>query len=318
MMVKGFDGERNRSIAVFTKNRVNPAYAGARLGIDGLGRRFGCSVRHYVPEKADDIEEQRSLLRSALETDPDGIVFVPAHGTALNPLLEEAIGRGIPITCFVSRPVGVPINFFAGSDDIKLGYGIAEKLLSTVGSGNVVVIDGPPEALTTADRGQGFDQALRKHPSVKVAARFSGDYAYEPARARLAALLPTLPDIVGIITANDVMALGAVAAMDEAGRSAPVVGANAIPEAVDAVADGRLLATAAFNAMALGGLAFEALIRILGGEKVPAEISLPVEIVDRENYTSWRRPYAERPMPSWETVVASSAASGASGNNRME
>lgn len=292
-----------RSIAVFTKNRVNPAYAGARLGIDKLAARFGCSVRHCVPETPDSIDEQRELLRAVIDDRPDGIVLVPAHGTALNDLVEDAMGRGIPFTSFVSRPVGVPVSFFAGSDDRELARRVAERLLRDVGPGNVVVIDGPPEALTTADRAAGFDDALRGRPDVAIVARFSGDYSMEPARARLAALLPGLPEIAGIITANDVMALGANAAMDAAGRSAPTVGANAIPEAVEAVASGRLLATAAFNAMALGGLAFEALVRVIGGETVPREVDLPVEIVDRTNCEPWLRPYEERPMPSWDAVV---------------
>jgi len=53
-------------LAVITKNKDNPAYAGARLGVDRLAARFGLSVRHSVPDIADDIDEQRALIEAAI------------------------------------------------------------------------------------------------------------------------------------------------------------------------------------------------------------------------------------------------------------
>jgi ribose transport system substrate-binding protein len=62
-----------------------------------------------------------------------------------------------------------------------------------------------------------------------------------------------------------------------------VVGVNAIPQAIDAIREGRMLATADFNAMQMCALATECAIRHLRGEAVPAEIELPVAIVERRN-----------------------------------
>ena len=45
---------RRYRLAVFTKNRKNPAYVGARLGADRVAARHGCVVTHYVPDKPDD------------------------------------------------------------------------------------------------------------------------------------------------------------------------------------------------------------------------------------------------------------------------
>ena len=50
------------TIAVFTKNRTNPAYEAARLGADRTAARLGGRTMHYVPEKPDDVEEQIGLI----------------------------------------------------------------------------------------------------------------------------------------------------------------------------------------------------------------------------------------------------------------
>ena len=47
-----------RRIAVFTKNRVNPGYQGARIGADRTAARFGVVTSHYVPVRPDDVDEQ--------------------------------------------------------------------------------------------------------------------------------------------------------------------------------------------------------------------------------------------------------------------
>lgn len=62
----------NVKIAVFTKNRTNPAYEAARLGAQTL---------HFVPEKGDDPEEQSALVNAALALSPDAIGFTPVHAT---------------------------------------------------------------------------------------------------------------------------------------------------------------------------------------------------------------------------------------------
>ena len=88
-------------------------------------------------------------------------------------------------------------------------------------------------------------------------------------------------------------------------RRKPIVGVNATPEGVKAIKAGELLASASFDAMQMACLAVEAAIRVLSGERVPAEIVLPVEVVDRANCEAWDLPYEHRPLPDWSTYVSS-------------
>ncbi len=85
----------------------------------------------------------------------------------------------------------------------------------------------------------------------------------------------------------------------------PMVGINAIPDAIAAIEAGRMLATANFDPMAMSAIAVEAVVRHLKGERVPAEIILPVQIIDAGNSAAWNKPYEERPLPVWDDVIAS-------------
>ena len=100
------------------------------------------------------------------------------------------------------------------------------------------------------------------------------------------------------------MALGVLEALEAAGlRDVPVVGVNAIPEAIAAIASGRLLATADFNAMQMAYLAAECAVRHVRGERVPATIELPVQVVDRHNCQAWDLPSAQRPVITLEQLT---------------
>src|SRR5881227_3026672 len=85
------------SIAVFTKNRTNPAYEAARLGADRTAALLGGKTMHYVPEKPDDAEEQIGLIGQAVAAKPDAVVFVPVDVTAVNGAILKFDTAGIPL-----------------------------------------------------------------------------------------------------------------------------------------------------------------------------------------------------------------------------
>jgi len=171
------------------------------------------------------------------------------------------------------------------------------------GKGDIVILEGVPAAVTSRDRMRGFHAALAQWPNIRVVATRAADYQQETARRVMKELLPGLPRIDGILSANDVMSLGAIEALEAAGRSAAVVGVNALPAAITAIKCGKLLATVDFDALKIACIAAEAAIRHLRGQPVPKDIELPVQIVDAANCQPWDRPLEERECPRWDDVV---------------
>jgi ribose transport system substrate-binding protein len=292
-------------IAVFTKNRTNPAYAGARLAADRTAARLGVRTRHYVPERPDDVAEQIALIDRAIGERPDAAVFVPVHDTAVNASILKLNAAGVPLCNFINRTTAGERVTFVGSDDHALAVAIARRLCERLGGrGEIVVLEGTPASPTSRERLRGFRDALAGYGGIRVAASVRGDYQRDVAAAAMARTLEQVARIDGVLAANDTMALGALDALAGARIAPLVVGVNAIPEAIAAIKAGRMLATADFDAFKMSCIATEAAVRHMRGEPVPAEIILPVQLVDAGNCAPWDRPLEARECPRWEDVVA--------------
>jgi len=193
---------------------------------------------------------------------------------------------------------------FAGSDDFRLAFEVADYLCRFIGRrGGVAIVEGTPSAVTNLERVRGFQAAIEKYEYIQLFTKISGKYLRPEARAVAPALLKLKAHPDGIICANDDMALGVIDVLNEAGLKIPVVGVNAVPDAITAIKQGTLLATADFDAMKLACIATEAAVRYLRGERVPREIMLPVQVVDRANFAAWDKPIEAREIPTWESVV---------------
>ena len=290
-------------LAVFTKNLSNPAYAAARLGAERAAAKFGAKVAHYVPTTPDDPAQQSALIHDALATRPDAIVFTPVHPTKVDAAIAAIRTAGVPIFGFVNRMApGLAVSY-VGASDTRLATDIARRLVAELGGrGRVAIVEGPADSITSQERVAAFDAVLQAAPGIQVVARCVGGYQREPACRAFAAVLDAQSQIDAVIAANDIMAIGVLDALDATGRTAAVVGVNAIPQAIEEIHAGRMLATSDFNAMWMCALATECAIRHLRGEVVPHEIELPVVIVDRANCSRWDQPYEQRPLAPLEAV----------------
>ncbi|KQZ00506.1 hypothetical protein ASD45_06285 [Pseudolabrys sp. Root1462] len=294
-------------IAVFTKNLVNPGYQSARIGADRTAARLGASVTHYVPEKPDNVDEQIALIGRAIRDKPDAVVFVPVHETAVNEAILQFDTAKIPLFNIVSKTTAGQRVCFIGSDDRALGRDIARYLFEKLaGRGDIVIIEGASASPTSRDRLIGFQDTLAEYPGVKVRASLRGEYLRDVARQAWLAAADKLKGIDAVLSANDHMALGVIDAMTGVGvaRLPPMVGINAIPDAITEIEAGRMLATANFDPMAMSAIAVEATVRHLRGESMPGEIILPVQIIDAGNCAAWNKPYEARPLPVWADVIA--------------
>lgn len=269
---------------------------------------MGARTAHYVPDTPDDPAQQQALVERAIAERPAAAVFVPVHATAMNDSVRKLEAARIPTVNYLNRLAQGRFVSYVGSDDYRLARDIAAHLFRHLGGrGDILILEGVPAAVTSQERMRGFRDALRDAPGIRVAASRGADFLQDTARRVTAELLARHARVDGMLCANDAMALGAIEALEAAGRRVPLVGVNAIPDAVAAIRLGKLLATVSFDAMAISSIATEAAIRHLRGEKIPAEIILPVAVVDASNYQPWDRPLEARASPRWEDVVGITA-----------
>lgn len=293
-------------IAVFTKNRTNPAYAAARLGADRTAARLRLTTAHYVPDEPDSVPEQIALIARAIAERPDAAVFVPCHETAVNDAILRFDAANMPLFNIITPTTAGRRVTFVGSNDRALARDIARYLFAKMrGRGSVIVLEGTAASATSRERLLGFQDALAQYPAIEVRGSLRGEYQRTTARDAFLASRDQWADIDAALCANDAMALGVLDALTRVGSDGRplIVGVNAIPEAVAAIVAGHMLATADFNAMAMSEIATEAAARHLRDEIVPAEIILPVQVVDAGNCAAWNVPFEQRLSPDWDVIV---------------
>jgi len=99
------------------------------------------------------------------------------------------------------------------------------------------------------------------------------------------------------------MAIGAIEALEGAGRSAQVVGINGTKEAVELIKDGKMLASGDYNGFIQGCVGVMIALRHLRGEATPERVVLKPVVVDKSNTAAYEIDVEKRSCPTWDEVA---------------
>ena len=291
------------TIAVFTKNQTNPAYEAFRIAADRIAQATGVRVVHFVPKQPDNVDEQKAMVEQVLKDKPDVVIFIPVDDVAMIPSVKELNAANIPVV-LVANPLPGSFVTYVGADDYEIGYRQAHYLFEALGGkGKIVVIEGTPAAPTNRERVRGYKRAVAEYPGIQVLGSGNGNYQQPDAKRAMEKFLAAYPQIDAVLAANDGMALGALEALKEAGRTSVVIGINGILPAVQQIETGAILASVDFNMFKMGCTATRAAVRYLKREPLPEKVILPAEIIDKTNYKAWLVPGEERTCPEWAELA---------------
>lgn len=202
--------------------------------------------------------------------------------------------RGIPYM-FVGKPIeNAGAITMISADNRVLGADAGQYIVDTLTKkngkpqGNIVLLEGIPGDETSVNRVAGVTSVTGKYADIKVVARQPADYRRPKAYAVMQNILQAHPpgtlDLV--FAANGEMALGAIQAIKESGRSKEikVLGLDGQKEEFDAIRAGDESATWLYPPAGTEGM--QVALKILKGEKVPPKIVLPTVRVTKENIDS--------------------------------
>jgi ribose transport system substrate-binding protein len=236
-----------------------------------------------------DLAEQVNLVEQMVAQQVSAIVIAPADSKALVPALRRAKEAGtlvINIDNKLDADVLKQANLtvpFVGPDNRAGARKIGEALAKQLKAGDkVAIIEGIPTAYNGQERRLGFEDAM-KSAQINIVTVQSGNWEMEKANNVASAILSEHGDLKAILCANDNMALGAVAAIQAAGKTgqALVVGFDDIGAIKPMLADGRVIATADQHADQLAVFGIEAALKILKGEAPPADQTTAVDLITK-------------------------------------
>jgi DNA-binding LacI/PurR family transcriptional regulator len=170
------------------------------------------------------------LVNLSTETDPansvrmlrqylvDGVIVA---SSTLPPSFAAAFrDAGLPVVHSFGRYSTAPHVHVVGIDNIACGRMAAQTLIAR-GYARVAFLGGPEQATSTQDRERGFLEVLRAEPDVSVSVSYARAYSFDAGRQEMARLLRegSLPD--AFFCGDDVLSLGALSALQEAGLHVP-------------------------------------------------------------------------------------------------
>lgn len=237
--------------------------------------------------------KQVADVESMIAQKVDLIVLAPREEKPLIPAVMKAKKAGIPVI-LIDRNVdqkvaaaGKDYVTFIGSDFVDQGRRAAEWLVkATGGKGKIVELEGTTGSSPANNRKKGFDDAIAKASGLKIVASQSGDFARDKGRAVMQTLLQAHPDVTAVYAHNDEMALGAIAALEAAGKKPGqdviIVSIDGTKDALTAIAAGKMGATVQSSPF-FGPISCDIAKKYAKGEKVPGWVKVEDKFYDKSN-----------------------------------
>jgi ribose transport system substrate-binding protein len=237
--------------------------------------------------------KQASDVQSMIAQGVDAIFLPPREDKPLVPVILQAKEAGIPVF-LIDRDVdhtmakpGEDYVTFIGSDFIEESTRVANWMFQHAGDKRIIIeLEGTTGASAATDRKKGFDAAVAKHPEFKIVASQDGDFTRDKGRQVAETLIQAHPEANIIYAHNDEMALGAIAALEAAGKTPGkdvlLMSIDGEKDGVQAIIDGKIGAICACSPL-FGPKAFATMADYAAGKQIPTFIKNEDHFFDGSN-----------------------------------
>ncbi|GAA3102980.1 ABC transporter substrate-binding protein [Nonomuraea salmonea] len=227
-------------------------------------------------------ENQIKAIRSFIQQRVDVIAFSPVVESGWDPVLNEAKNAKIPVI-LTDRAVDSQdtslYKSFLGSDFIeegkKAGQWLVEEYKDSSDTVNIVELQGTTGSAPANDRKAGFAEVIQADAKFKIIASQTGDFTRAKGKEVMEAFLKSNPDIDVLYAHNDDMGLGAIEAIEGAGKvpgkDIKIITVDAVKDGMQALADGKINYIVECSPL-LGPQLMDLAKKVVAGEEVPTRV----------------------------------------------
>ncbi len=233
-----------------------------------------------------DVARQKDQMSDFIVQQVDAIILCPSDSKAIGTAIQEANDAGIPVfTADIAALVDeVDVVGHIGIDNFNGGVMAGETAVEALGgTGQVAIVD-HPEVESVIQRTGGFLQAIEAAnaagSNIELVSRLPGGGSMDKSFKATEDMLQANPDLDLIFGINDETALGALAAIEKAGKAGQVqvIGFGGKTEARKAVDEGKLYADVITYPRQIGARSIQAVVAYMNGEEVPVTQLIPTEM----------------------------------------
>lgn len=204
--------QRTKTLGIVVPDITNLYFALLTRGIESVA--FDRGFTAVICDSNGSEERESQYLDILLSEGVEGVLFVPVSDSD-GGMIQRLLSRGVKIVAADRTLPGLPS---VDAENRAASRELAQHILE-LGYRRIAYISGPQQVSTGRDRLAGFLEALRGW-SLEPGCVCSGDFTFESGYELGARILDTL-DVDAIVTANDLMAFGALRAAEERKRSVP-------------------------------------------------------------------------------------------------
>ena len=259
-------------IAIITPSHDNPFFKAEAVGAEAKAKELGYETLILVHD--DDANKQSQLVDTAIGRGAKAIILDNAGSEASIAAVQKAKDAGIP-SFLIDREInatGIAVSQIVSNNYQGAQLG-AEEFVKLMGEkGNYVELLGREADLNAGIRSKGYHDVIDDYPDMKMVAQQSANWSQPEAFTKMQSILQANPDIKGVISGNDTMAMGAWAALEAAGRKdVIVVGFDGSNDVRDSIKAGGIKATVLQPAYAQAQTAVVQADEFIKSGKKPAE-----------------------------------------------
>jgi ABC-type sugar transport system substrate-binding protein len=260
--------------------------------IKASAAKYGVDLQFTSAEG--DQAKQISSIKTFITQGVDLIAFSPVVETGWDAVLEEAKAAGIPVVLTDRSVDSDPSLYktFIGSDFIKEGEKAgtwAKGEFADASEVNMVVLEGTTGSAPANDRAEGWANILGSDPKFKTLASQTGDFTRDGGKKVMEGFLAAYPDIDLVYAHNDDMGLGAIEAIEAAGKvpgkDIKIVTVDAVKAGMEALSAGKINFIVECSPL-LGEQLFQASSAVLAGQEIPTRVVTKETTFDQEQATA--------------------------------
>jgi len=271
---------RKYKIGVLFPFLAAPFWVNEAYGVLDQAQKFGLEVNWLSADGYTNIDKQNSQIEDLITLRVDAILLAATSFSGTVPAVERAASAGIPVFTHVTSSNTPVIKAAVLTDDLAIGRKQAEFMGAALGGrGEVAMLSGPAAAEWSMKRAQGFKEIMaQKFPNIKIVAeRFGIPDRADPQRLTQD-LLVTFPQLNGIFTVADGMALGAADAARAVNRieKMTITTASFSREAVPYIQAGYIKLDIDESPVITGRMVVNRSVEFLNGQTVPKLTYVPI------------------------------------------
>lgn len=250
-------------------------------------------VELIMVDSKEDVATQLSQVENFVTQGVDAIILIPPNTDATDPATKLAVDAGIPLVYVNRKPANLPEGvYYVGSDSIIAGRLQMEWLAEQLGGkGNCVLMNGNLSQEAAQMRTAGVKEVVEKNPDIKIIKEDTANWSRAEGLALMENWLSTGDQIDCVASNNDEMAIGALQAIEAAGKLGQILvgGVDASPDALAMMDEGKLNVTVFQNAAGQGEGGVKTAIALARGETVDQLVWVDYELVTPENYKEYMK-----------------------------